>query len=142
MSIVFTVPGQAIPWMRARSQNGARFNAPALKEYENTVRMLALAARGRALRAGIRWPLDADAYEISGVIVDADRRRRDVDNVLKSAFDGLTGALWDDDSRVHHVRDVPRIVDATDPRLVIRVRVTTRAAIAEHARELLAELEA
>ena len=140
--LVFTVPGQAVPWMRARSKGGARWNAPELVEYETTVRLLALAARGRVLRAGIRWPMDAEAYELSAVIVDGDRRRRDVDNVLKSIGDGLTGALWDDDSRVHHVRDVPRIVDAAYPRLVVRIRITTRAAIELHARALLEEMEA
>lgn len=140
-AVVFTVPGQAVPWRRALSKGGARFNAPELVAYESLVRSCALAARGRVLRAGIRWPLDADAYELTAVIVDRDRRRRDVDNVLKSIGDGLTGALWDDDSRVHMVRDLPRFVDAEFPRLVVRVRVTTQAAVARFGRALLEDLE-
>lgn len=137
----FTVPGQAVPWMRARAKGGARFNAPELVAYESTVRMLAITARQKVRATGIAWPMDADAYELTAVIVDKDRRRRDVDNILKSLCDGLTNALWDDDSRVQHIRDVPRIVDAHYPRLVVRVRVVSRVAIELHARELLEELE-
>lgn len=53
-----------------------------------------------------RWGKVADKSRLS-VQIDAwmpDKRRRDLDNILKAALDGLTHAgVWEDDSQIDHL---------------------------------------
>lgn len=61
----------------------------------------------QALAAAESWPRFAEGMRL-GVELEAwmpDRRRRDLDNVLKAALDALTHAgVWADDSQVDDLR--------------------------------------
>lgn len=61
----------------------------------------------QALAAVEKWPRFAEGMRL-GVELEAwmpDRRRRDLDNVLKAALDALTHAgVWADDSQVDDLR--------------------------------------
>lgn len=49
------------------------------------------------VKAGARLSVQIDAWM-------PDRRRRDLDNILKAALDGLTHAgVWEDDSQIDHL---------------------------------------
>lgn len=45
----------------------------------------------------------ADQVSLSVIFHEPDRRRRDIDNLLKAVLDSLTGILWDDDSQVRRI---------------------------------------
>ena len=68
-----------------------------------------ISAKGRQYREAVRrlaiaesWPIHADKR--LAVYIEAwvpDKRRRDLDNMLKAALDALTFAgVWDDDSQI------------------------------------------
>jgi len=55
-----------------------------------------------------------------------DRRRRDLDNLLKSLLDAITHAgIWDDDSQVKHleIREFGR--EPPDGRIFVEIRQAT-----------------
>ena len=86
---------------------------PSVNNYWRSVhgRML-ISAEGRTYRQAVaemalteRWPKFGPARV--GVEIEAwppDRRRRDLDNILKAIFDALTHAgVWDDDSQIDRI---------------------------------------
>ena len=92
---------------------------PSINRYYRSPRSGALAGRtliseqGRLYRQDLErrakaeeWGKVPDKARLS-VQIDAwmpDRRRRDLDNILKAALDGLTHAgVWEDDSQVDHL---------------------------------------
>jgi len=98
-ALAFTVPGNLVPWARARrGRNCATFNDPRVEAYKTTVRTYALAARQRAKRAGITWALDA-TYQVQVVAFRSTAQRFDPDRALSSICDALVGVLYVDDQR-------------------------------------------
>jgi Holliday junction resolvase RusA-like endonuclease len=73
----------------------------------------------RARPAG--WPLNGE-YVLDVGFWFGDRRRRDVDNCLKSIMDAGNGVLWADDSQVRRL-GAGRELDAARPRAEIWVEV-------------------
>ncbi len=65
-------------------------------------------------------------YELDALLVFADRRPRDVDNVLKGILDGCTGALWRNDTQVDRVQ-VEKAINPARPRVEVLVRVCAGA---------------
>jgi len=74
-----------------------------------------ISAKGREYRDAVRilaidesWPIHADKR--LAVTIEAwvpDKRRRDLDNMLKAALDALTHAgVWEDDSQIDDLRIV------------------------------------
>lgn len=101
-AISFVVPGTPIPKARPRVYGKRTITDPRTVAYEALVRMHALKARQLAKRSGIAWPLNAE-YRVSIRFFVPDKRRRDVDNLLKSVLDACNAVLWDDDSQVSHI---------------------------------------
>ena len=70
-----------------------------------------ISAKGRAYRNLVAWTMDKDAPKgITGRIVlniDAlppDKRKRDLDNILKALLDALTYAgVWEDDNQIDEI---------------------------------------
>jgi Holliday junction resolvase RusA-like endonuclease len=120
-AIVFTVPGKPVPKQRARKGPNGWYTPTETRRYERAVGFHATRARQVHTATGGEWPMGR-RYEVEVLCVWADRRRRDIDNVLKSVLDGLNGVLFADDSQV-----VRAIVSRSEPeratRTVVRVRV-------------------
>ena len=75
------------------------------RRYREAVRALAVAEAWGKVPEGARLSVQIDAWM-------PDRRRRDLDNVLKAALDSITHAgVWDDDSQIDHIsiRRVPTV---------------------------------
>lgn len=93
------------------------------RQYRADVARIAAAGRTRGLVP--RLPL-ADRLAVTIVAAPPDRRRRDLDNLLKSLLDALTHAcIWFDDSQVDDLRVVRA---APSPRGRIEITITPLAA--------------
>jgi crossover junction endodeoxyribonuclease RusA len=124
-----------LPWPPSvnhywKSNGTRRFISPQAKQWlEEAIWLLKQAKGGRPPIAGevavfvIAWP--------------PDRRRRDLDNLLKAILDALVkaGALQDD----HQVAEVHLVRRA--PEKPGRVQVVLEVRDAEHGKELMARLE-
>lgn len=78
--------------------------------------LLCRQARGPGELSTSGWGVDVQFYV-------ARRKRQDVDNLVKLVFDGLTGALWVDDSQVTEVH--ARVIHQSDnPRTEVRAYQT------------------
>jgi len=97
-------------WRHAR---GRHYISEQGKQYRDTVQAIVAAGRSQTLTGRVA---------VSIVAYPPDRRRRDVDNVLKALLDALTHAgLWLDDEQIDDLRIVRDRVVAPG-----RVSVTAR----------------
>ena len=113
--ITFVVEGPPVPWQRASGRGGKRFTPAKTRAYQQKLAWHMLRARP----AG--WPLNGE-YVLDVGFWFGDRRRRDVDNCLKSIMDAGNGVLWADDSQVRRL-GAGRELDAARPRAEIWVEV-------------------
>lgn len=138
-SVRFDVLGKPQAWQRTGGSGSRRFTQSATRDYEKLVRTTSgLACQGNGLRLrpiGRAALGDGLAYFVGPVgvklaILYPDKRRRDVDNVLKSLFDGFqpqrksgrkvgAGLLWDDDQIKRLEVDVG--IDRERPRVEVTV---------------------
>jgi crossover junction endodeoxyribonuclease RusA len=116
LDVSFTVPGPVVPWQRAASVGARRFTPAKQRQYQQLVRMHALAARPR----GPWLPSKASRYRVDVEAYLPDERRRDLDNIAKTILDALNGVLYLDDSQVT-VLLVATHVDRERPRVEVRV---------------------
>ncbi len=114
--LAFQVDGQPVPWQRARSKGNQHFTSPKSRAYK---RLVGLVASTVLMHRG--WPMDA-RYSVTVHAYFGDKRRRDVDNVIKQVLDGLNGIAWEDDHQVDAVRCCKYLENA-QPRLVVEVEV-------------------
>jgi crossover junction endodeoxyribonuclease RusA len=113
--LTLTVPGRPVPKARPRmGANGHVYTPAETKAAEGAV---GWAARG-ALRS---TKPTTEPLSITVEFHVADRRRRDVDNLLKTVLDGLNTIAFKDDSQVVHV-DALIVVDPANPRTEITIR--------------------
>ena len=85
------------------------------RDYRDAIQRLATAESWGKVPDGARVSVQLDAWM-------PDKRRRDLDNILKAALDSLTHAgVWQDDSQIDHIsiRRVPMIGG------MVKVRITT-----------------
>lgn len=112
----FTIPGPPVTWDRVTPMGRHATRTRKTRQHEQTVHALATAHGVRAGKGPIR--LRVEAYF-------PDRRRRDLDNIVKAILDGLRGApVLDDDCWAM----VPEVIlrgelDAANPRTVVTVEV-------------------
>lgn len=114
-SISFTVYGNPVPAQRARVMRGGwSFTPKRTIEAEEAV-----AAAWRAAAQGRWFPIGALDMTVGFYL--GDRRRKDVDNLLKTVLDGLTkGSAWSDDSQVRLLTAAVHM-DREHPRTVVSV---------------------
>lgn len=91
----FAVPGPVVPKARARVARGHAYTPQATRDYEAKVRRAALAAGVSPLVGRIRLTI---------TIHSADRRRRDLDNMIKAIQDALNGVAYVDDSQIDQLQ--------------------------------------
>ena len=89
---VLIIPGCPVPCGRPRSTlQGHVYMPERTRKYERMVRRLASAV----FQAPYEGPV-----ELRATFMLPDRRRRDLDNLVKSVMDGLNGVAFLDDSQV------------------------------------------
>ncbi len=92
--VCFIVPGPPVPTARTRStRNGTHYNTKRTRDYRARVKLHALAEMKH------RPPLKGELLLIANFKLP-DRRRRDLDNLVKGVKDAMNGIVWDDDSQV------------------------------------------
>ena len=111
MRVSFVVPGNPVPWQRARSARGQRFTAPETRIYRDKVRAHAHNARVRPL---------AGPVQIACVFHRSTRHACDIDNLIKTVLDALNGVAYADDRQVVHIV-ARKAVDASHPRAEIEI---------------------
>lgn len=112
--LLFSVPGKPQGKQRARRGRNGRFYTPQeTRAFERLVKQCYVLAPG-LLRPDYTGPV---ALEV--VCWFSDRRRRDLDNVLKAVADALNGIAYADDSQI--VRAEVRREDG-EPHTVVGVR--------------------
>lgn len=111
----FTIPGKPQPKQRPRFGKGRTYTSKETSTYEAVVAMSALMARPRG------WDKSA-RYRVEILAVFGDRRRRDLDNVVKSILDGCNVTVWNDDSQVDEI-EIKRGYDKAEPRAEILVSI-------------------
>lgn len=125
VSLVFEIPGPPQPKERARPGRSGRFYTP------DRTRLYQAHARSRASVARMAhpapWPLDG-TYRVEFAMYFGDRRRRDVDNVIKGVLDAANGVLWKDDSQVGELV-VRRGLDRDRPRVEVRVETLAQPCV-------------
>ncbi len=98
--------------------------------WRNVAGRTLLSAHGRSYRAAVgQVALVARPVRFGGqrVLVSIrawmpDARRRDLDNTLKAALDGLTHAgVYDDDSQIDELRITRAGIDRANPRLDVEI---------------------
>lgn len=96
----FVFPGNPLPAPRPRLGNGHAHHRPAYaaqQEFWQTIAVLRMVEQD-----ALPFPADA-RLSVQAMFYRADHRRCDLDNLLKSALDALTGVAWTDDSQVDEI---------------------------------------
>ncbi len=112
--ISFTVPGDPIPWERARTGSGHHVTAPRTRKWQNLVKHHAL----NAIRPKDRK--HAGPVSIRLRFWRQTRRACDWDNLAKSVCDALNGIAYEDDAQID-IALVMRGVDPQFPRVEIEI---------------------
>ena len=122
-TLAFTVSGKPVAKERPRTvavrdRHGRHvetrtFIPRATTQYEEKVAWCAKASQGRTK---LHPPF---ALEVRCFFPD--RRRRDVDNVIKVCMDALNGVVWDDDSEVTRMT-ASKAIDRDNPRLEVEIK--------------------
>lgn len=121
-SIAFTVPGPPVAWHRPEPsfRKGERRKHPADVEYQSRVGWLATKARNPQPVDNLgEWALVRAEFYV------ADRRRRDLDNMVKNLLDGLSKVVFRDDSQVVEFGRVFKRYDKANPRTVVVLERTS-----------------
>jgi crossover junction endodeoxyribonuclease RusA len=127
----FVVLGPPQPKQRARKGKGNRHYTPAeTVRYESAVRAIG------SLRRPPWWRADGE-YHLYVVAYFADRRPRDIDNVVKAMSDALNKVAFDDDNQVVKVSAEKR-VDPSSPRTEVTVQWLGERAVKARKRKAVA----
>ena len=120
--LTFAVPGQPKPKGRPRfTKSGFTYTPKDTKEYEQAVRVAAIAAltEWRGEHEGVHWNASGP-FALRVFLFMGDKRKRDLDNCLKSISDALNKLLYNDDSQIDELFCL-RDYDARSPRAVVTV---------------------
>jgi Holliday junction resolvase RusA-like endonuclease len=120
-SITFAVKGQPKPKDRPRF-SGHAYTTKKTREYEQHVRVSAMAAltKWRHDNNGKHWNA-AGPFGITVFFFMGDKRKRDLDNCLKSISDALEKLLFNNDCQLDEICAM-RDLDIRSPRAVVTVR--------------------
>lgn len=86
-----TIPGKPQTWQRSGGK-GRRYKPAKMRRYQKRVVDYAFAK-------GIRKPIEGPV-RLTADLYYTDRRRRDLDNGVKTIADALEGLAYDDDSQI------------------------------------------
>jgi Holliday junction resolvase RusA-like endonuclease len=130
MQIVFTVPGQAVPWARAGGgKTGHRFTPAKQRSYAGVLKLFCQRAmRGGPLITGpielsvmaeYGWPKSWNEKRRSAPGAQWKTSRPDTDNLSKLIKDALNTVAWSDDAQVVSEHVWKRYSET--PRLIVKI---------------------
>lgn len=114
MKVEFCIPGPVVPKGRPRFGRGHSFTPRRTVIYERLVKACAVSAM-----AG-RLPL-ALPVEVEVVVYMPDKKRRDLDNCIKSVTDACNEVVYLDDVQIVRLR-ASKEVDREHPRVLVSVQ--------------------
>lgn len=109
--IFFEVPGPPVGKQRPRVTRGRTFTPKKTRAYEASIAM-------HARMAGVT-PSDGPVH-VRIMACMPDKRRRDLDNVIKAVLDGLNGVAYHDDAQVTQIV-AEKTVDRAHPATLIAI---------------------
>lgn len=108
----FVVPGNPIPWERARSKRGQFFTAPRSRAHKTKIQVCARAAHLPCLSGPVR---------LSVTFYRENAQPADIDNLTKQVQDALNGGFgYADDRQIVWLTAV-KTVDRENPRTEIEI---------------------
>ena len=96
--VVFVFEGRPMSWARTATHNGRRLKPKRLRVYQRRI-----ALQGAAVLLGRRdWPGDCPdtRFRVRAQFYLPDRRRCDLDNLIKAIADALEGIAWRNDHQI------------------------------------------
>lgn len=96
------IPGRPVPKERPRVGRGRTYTPQRTHAYEDVV-----AWTVKGAYPGLKVDADHD-WRLAVTFVLGDRRKRDIDNLVKSVMDGLEGVVWANDNQVVVLRAAKR----------------------------------
>lgn len=136
MNLTFVVPGEPVPWARARTNGKRHYTDPKVATYKRAVATVAQANIGP--RGPIAGPLTLEIVAVLPIPQSWPNKRRaaalegrewpnskpDWDNLGKAVSDALNGVLYVDDAQV--VRASVEKVYGDPPRMIVTARQCQR----------------
>lgn len=119
--VSFIVRGLAIGKPRPRVTARGAFMPARYRDYQREVKACAIEAFGVHLEAGGRWDVEAPMV-LDCTFVFADRRKRDLDNLVGGVMDSLLSVAYRDDSQVIELA-ARKFVIGTEPSVSVRLRL-------------------
>lgn len=91
----FEVPGNCVPKQRPRLGRGGHTYTPKRTlDYEKKVAALALQAGAKPSK---------ERLKLRVIFYFSDKKKRDIDNCIKSILDGLNKVAWEDDEQIQYL---------------------------------------
>ena len=112
---MITIPGKVETDHRARVTSRGTFMQKQYRAYMERARLVALSQRPRG------WAADG-RYSVHVVVLEPDRRSRDLDNAAKGCLDAMRGVLWDDDRQIDRLVIERGEVSREQPCVIVAVR--------------------
>ncbi|GAA1453439.1 RusA family crossover junction endodeoxyribonuclease [Nesterenkonia lacusekhoensis] len=111
--IEIVIPGKPIGKGRPRfTRSGRTYTPQDTRDHEALIAWHAKAAMNR------REPLDGPV-EARFLFVLPDRRRRDIDNLIKLAADALNGIAYHDDTQIHRIEATKHVTSEPHTEIII-----------------------
>jgi Holliday junction resolvase RusA-like endonuclease len=138
--VVFTVPGDVVPWARAGRGKGFTFTPARQRNYMGVLRSAAHEAmHGMAPMSGpcrlvvtadYPWPKSTTKKRRAAPDGAWKDTKPDADNITKIVKDALSGIVFVDDAQCAEIRTVKRLADAASLRVEVTSLVGTPVEIA------------
>lgn len=131
MNFTFVVPGEPVPWARARTNGKRHYTDPKVATYKRTVAAVAQACMHPRkphsgpvvleMRAVLPIPASWSAKRRAAALegLEAPGKKPDWDNLGKAVSDALNGVVYVDDAQV--VRASVEKVYGNSPQMVVHV---------------------
>ena len=116
--IIINVEGAPVPKQSTRFDgHGHAHTDPRIKAWQEKVAWAALQALPT-----YGWEITDEPVKITCVFSLPDKRRRDLDNLMKAVKDALNDIVWQDDCQVQMI-DAQKVVNKDNPGVTILVEI-------------------